>query len=223
MTAIGLFVAVPAVFGYNILLRRNKRSRTRCASSPATWNRTSSVACVRTWPGCPSGRRSGRRRGPQVTPSTPSTRGTTMSMNVPGSDSGEDEVMAEHQHHAAGGRDAGDADHLPDHHPGDRQDGEGADLPTPRNIPTQTKPENIPISAVDRDGKIYWNGALVADRAQAAEPGGRRSPQGAAAGNPHPRRPASALTRRSAACSTSSSSGGLVKVGFLTEPEGAGG
>jgi biopolymer transport protein ExbD len=35
-------------------------------------------------------------------------------------------------------------------------------LPKDWNIPTQTKPENITV-AVDKDGNVYWNGALVAD------------------------------------------------------------
>ena len=30
------------------------------------------------------------------------------------------------------------------------------ELPKERNVPTQTKPENI-ILAVDRDGEVYWN------------------------------------------------------------------
>ncbi len=34
------------------------------------------------------------------------------------------------------------------------------DLPKAANIPTQTKPENINI-AVDREGNVYWNTALV--------------------------------------------------------------
>lgn len=35
-------------------------------------------------------------------------------------------------------------------------------LPTERNVPTVTKPENITI-AIDRDGNLYWNAAPVAD------------------------------------------------------------
>jgi biopolymer transport protein ExbD len=35
-------------------------------------------------------------------------------------------------------------------------------LPEERNLPTQTKPENI-ILAVSRDGDIYWNTERVAD------------------------------------------------------------
>jgi biopolymer transport protein ExbD len=35
-------------------------------------------------------------------------------------------------------------------------------LPKERNLPTQTKPENILIS-VNKDGDIFWNQQLVAD------------------------------------------------------------
>jgi biopolymer transport protein ExbD len=34
------------------------------------------------------------------------------------------------------------------------------ELPKERNVPTQTKPENINI-AVDKDGNVYWNTAMV--------------------------------------------------------------
>jgi biopolymer transport protein ExbD len=34
------------------------------------------------------------------------------------------------------------------------------DLPKAANIPTQTKPENVNI-AVDREGNVFWNTALV--------------------------------------------------------------
>jgi biopolymer transport protein ExbD len=36
------------------------------------------------------------------------------------------------------------------------------DLPRERNLPTQTKPENIVI-AVNKDGDVFWNNRLVAD------------------------------------------------------------
>ena len=49
MTAIGLFVAVPAVLGYNWLLRRNKRHSGRCAE-------------LRQRSACLSGQRLARRR-----------------------------------------------------------------------------------------------------------------------------------------------------------------
>src|SRR3954470_12775393 len=37
------------------------------------------------------------------------------------------------------------------------------DLPKERNLPTQTKPENIVI-AVDRDGNLFWNNQFVDER-----------------------------------------------------------
>ena len=37
------------------------------------------------------------------------------------------------------------------------------ELPKERNLPTQTKPENIVI-AVDRDGNVFWNNQPVDDR-----------------------------------------------------------
>ena len=55
-------------------------------------------------------------------------------------------------------------------------------LPKAVNIPTQTKPENITI-AVDKDGRIYWNGPRCAARL----PQGSRGTQATARG-PHPRR-----------------------------------
>ena len=36
------------------------------------------------------------------------------------------------------------------------------ELPRERNVPTQTKPENIVI-AVDRDGNVFWNNGFVDD------------------------------------------------------------
>jgi len=36
------------------------------------------------------------------------------------------------------------------------------ELPRERNLPTQTKPENIVI-AVDRDGNVFWNNQFVDD------------------------------------------------------------
>src|SRR5437879_4302067 len=37
------------------------------------------------------------------------------------------------------------------------------ELPKERNVPTQTKPENIVI-AVDKDGNVFWNNQLTDDR-----------------------------------------------------------
>ncbi|HTQ12723.1 MAG TPA: biopolymer transporter ExbD [Rhizomicrobium sp.] len=36
------------------------------------------------------------------------------------------------------------------------------ELPNARNIPTQTKPENI-VLAVDKNENVYWNNVLVSD------------------------------------------------------------
>ena len=36
------------------------------------------------------------------------------------------------------------------------------ELPKERNVPTQTKPENVEIS-VNKDGDVYWNAVLVPD------------------------------------------------------------
>ena len=84
-----------------------------------------------------------------------------MAMNV-GSGGDEDEVVSHHQHHAAGRRDAGAADHLPDHHPGRHADRSRCRLPKETNIARQTKPENIEIS-VNKDGDVFWNAQPVAD------------------------------------------------------------
>ncbi|HEX9432793.1 MAG TPA: biopolymer transporter ExbD [Burkholderiales bacterium] len=37
------------------------------------------------------------------------------------------------------------------------------DLPRERNLPTQTKPENVVI-AIDRDGNVFWNKQFVEDQ-----------------------------------------------------------
>lgn len=41
-------------------------------------------------------------------------------------------------------------------------------LPEERNVPTQTRPENVTI-AVDRQGNVFWNRRPVADRAALLE------------------------------------------------------
>jgi biopolymer transport protein ExbD len=95
------------------------------------------------------------------------------------------------------------------------------DLPTPRNIATQTKPENITL-AIDRDGKMYWNGGAVADRAQlltlvVAE--ARKVPQPEI----HIRGDRLARFEAIGRAIFIIQQGGLVKVGFLTEPKAQGG
>jgi biopolymer transport protein ExbD len=94
------------------------------------------------------------------------------------------------------------------------------DLPTPRNIPTQTKPENITV-AVDRAGSVYWNGGSVADRTQllnlvVAE--ARKVPQPEI----HIRADRNARFEAVGRVIYVIQQGGLVKVGFLTEPHSGG-
>jgi biopolymer transport protein ExbD len=93
-------------------------------------------------------------------------------------------------------------------------------LPTPRNIATQTKPENITLS-IDSAGKMYWNGAEVADRTQllnlvVAE--ARKVPQPEI----HIRGDQQARFEAIGRALFIVQQGGLVKVGFLTEPKAAG-
>jgi biopolymer transport protein ExbD len=94
------------------------------------------------------------------------------------------------------------------------------ELPTPRNIATQTKPENITLS-VDANGKMYWNGAEVADRTQllnlvVAE--ARKVPQPEI----HIRGDRQARFEAIGRAIFIIQQGGLVKVGFLTEPKAGG-
>jgi len=90
------------------------------------------------------------------------------------------------------------------------------DLPNARNIATVTKPENITV-AVDSGGNIYWNGGSVADRSQllnlvVAE--ARKVPQPEL----HIRADRNARFESVGRVIYIIQQGGLVKVGFLTEP-----
>jgi biopolymer transport protein ExbD len=91
------------------------------------------------------------------------------------------------------------------------------ELPKAVNIPTQTKPENI-IVAVDAKGNIYWNEGRMADRNALLE----RVKQ-AAVIKPQPEIHirADRDTRYEAVGRViyTIQRGGLVKVGFLTEPD----
>jgi len=94
------------------------------------------------------------------------------------------------------------------------------DLPNARNIATVTKPENITV-AVDTAGAIYWNGGAVADRGQllnlvVAE--ARKNPQPEI----HIRADRNARFEAVGRVIYIIQQGGLVKVGFLTEPRSGG-
>ncbi|HZC87633.1 MAG TPA: biopolymer transporter ExbD [Steroidobacteraceae bacterium] len=90
-------------------------------------------------------------------------------------------------------------------------------LPKAVNIPTQTRPENITI-AVDKDGSIYWNDKKVANRNELLG-----LVEGAAVRKPQPeihiRGDREARYEDIGRVMYAIQRGGIVKVGFLTEPD----
>jgi biopolymer transport protein ExbD len=91
------------------------------------------------------------------------------------------------------------------------------DLPKAVNIPTQTKPENITI-AVDKDGNIYWNDKRAADRNELLgliEAAAVRKPQPEI----HIRGDKDTRYEAIGRVMYAIQRGGIVKVGFLTEPD----
>ena len=91
------------------------------------------------------------------------------------------------------------------------------DLPTPRNIATQTKPENITL-AIDAQGQVYWNAALVPDRGKLLElvvNEARKDPQPEI----HIRADRNVRFEAVGRVIYVIQQGRLVKVGFLTEPK----
>ena len=93
------------------------------------------------------------------------------------------------------------------------------ELPQPRNIPTQTKPENITL-AIDAQGAMYWNGGMVPDRSKLLElvvSEARKNPQPEI----HIRGDRRARFEAVGRALFIIQQGGLVKVGFLTEPHNA--
>ena len=93
------------------------------------------------------------------------------------------------------------------------------DLPRAANIPTQTKPENINI-AVDIDGNVYWNTALIPNQEALLE-----RIKAVAVMDPQPEihlrgdrgTAYEHIGRVMVACQR----GGISKVGFITEPDRA--
>jgi biopolymer transport protein ExbD len=91
------------------------------------------------------------------------------------------------------------------------------DLPRAVNIPTQTKPENITI-AVDKNGNIYWNDKMVANRGELLgliEAAAVRKPQPEI----HIRGDKETRYEAIGRVMYAIQRGGIVKVGFLTEPD----
>jgi len=91
------------------------------------------------------------------------------------------------------------------------------ELPHASNIPTVTKPENITIS-VDPNGDVYWNGAHLANRQQLLD-----KIKVVAVVKPQPeihiRADKEARFESVGRVIYSIQRGGVVKVGFLTEPD----
>src|ERR1700729_3777348 len=91
------------------------------------------------------------------------------------------------------------------------------DLPKAVNIPTTTKPENITI-AVSKTGVIYWN-----DKQLATPPDPINQVRGAAEGKPQPeihiRADKGTRFEFVGRVIYGIQRGGIVKVGFLTEPD----
>ena len=91
------------------------------------------------------------------------------------------------------------------------------DLPHASNIPTQTKPENITIS-VDSAGEIYWNGMHLKTRQELLD-----RVKTAAVVKPQPeihiRADKESRFEAVGRVIYSIQRGGVVKVGFLTEPD----
>ena len=92
-------------------------------------------------------------------------------------------------------------------------------IPKAANIPTQTKPENITIS-VDAAGQVYWNAGLVSDKQvffQKIIEQARISPQPEF----HIRGDKNARYEAVGRVMYNLQRGGIVKVGFITEPDEA--
>jgi biopolymer transport protein ExbD len=92
-------------------------------------------------------------------------------------------------------------------------------IPKAANIPTQTKPENITIS-VNAAGQVFWNAGLVSDKQvffQKIVEQARKAPQPEF----HIRGDRAAHWEAVGRVIFNLQRGGIVKVGFITEPDAA--
>ena len=97
------------------------------------------------------------------------------------------------------------------------QDMKKVEIPKAVNIATQTKPENITIS-VDSAGQVYWNAAAMTDKQvffQRIVAEARRVPQPEF----HIRGDKNARYESVGRVIFNLQRGGIVKVGFITEPD----
>ena len=95
-------------------------------------------------------------------------------------------------------------------------------LPNARNIPTQTKPQNIVI-AVDTDENVYWNNAPVASNAELIQKMERALEAAAARGQTlpevHIRGDKDARFEAIGRVVYDAQKAGIPKIGFITEPQ----
>jgi len=93
------------------------------------------------------------------------------------------------------------------------------DLPKAANIPTQTKPENINI-AVDAQGNVYWNTAMVPTQEALLE-----RLKSIAVMDPQPevhlRGDRGTAYEHVGRVMVSAQRAGIMKIGFITEPDRA--
>jgi biopolymer transport protein ExbD len=97
------------------------------------------------------------------------------------------------------------------------QDMKKVEIPKAVNIPTQTKPENITI-AIDAAGQVYWNAAAMPDKQvffQRIVAEARQVPQPEF----HIRGDKNARYEAVGRVIFNLQRGGIVKVGFITEPD----
>jgi biopolymer transport protein ExbD len=100
------------------------------------------------------------------------------------------------------------------------------ELPEPKNIAQQTKPEDIPIS-VDVDGNFYLLGGKLGSREKLFEALAQKTREAVAAGKlppaVHLKADRNARYEVVARALYTIQTAGILEVAFLTEPKGAGG
>ncbi|MES2537157.1 MAG: biopolymer transporter ExbD [Pseudomonadota bacterium] len=91
------------------------------------------------------------------------------------------------------------------------------DLPRATNQPNETKPENINL-AIDAEGKIFWNTEAI----DTVQLNGRIAAAALKTPQPelHLRAERTTQYEKVAQVMAAAQSGGLTKIGFITEPQG---
>jgi biopolymer transport protein ExbD len=91
------------------------------------------------------------------------------------------------------------------------------DLPRATNQPNDSKPENINLS-IDAEGKVYWNADVVdpAELNARIAVAAQKTPQPEL----HLRAERTTQYEKVAQVMAAAQSGGLSKIGFVTEPQG---